>query len=434
MARILFAAHPTVGHTSALRAMGARLREQGHALGFAMVRGRLPLASRWPAPIRAGVELCSAIEADGFELLALRPVLEMLWRAARLPSKTGSEEMAAAFGLFTAGLEDQSRAIAAHAERWRADVVVGDYLLLAALFGAALARRPYIAVYHSALPFPAEGAAPFGSRLPDSARGTPAWAAAERANERGLARSEERVLRAAKALGLPAPRRGFLTAPISRDLNLLATVPDLEPGLAPLEGPVAMIGPCLRSAAHPKDANHPALSALPRGGLRVYLSLGTVFNGKPDVFARALDGLEACGAHVVVSAGASYRDLAPRAGPRTHVFPFVPQVALLPQVDVVVTHGGNNTVQECLASGRPMVVLPFGADQRENASRVERLGVGAGLDAASFTPQSLQHAVLRARGTASAAARRIAGALAGVDGAARGAREILRVAAAARAA
>ncbi len=37
-ARILLAAHPTVGHTSALRAIGVRLREQGHWVGFCIAQ------------------------------------------------------------------------------------------------------------------------------------------------------------------------------------------------------------------------------------------------------------------------------------------------------------------------------------------------------------------------------------------------------------
>jgi UDP:flavonoid glycosyltransferase YjiC (YdhE family) len=43
---VLFVAHPTVGHTNALRAIAAELRARGHTTGFAIVRARVPL----PAP------------------------------------------------------------------------------------------------------------------------------------------------------------------------------------------------------------------------------------------------------------------------------------------------------------------------------------------------------------------------------------------------
>ncbi len=429
MTRILLAAHPTVGHTSALRAIGLRLRAQGHAVGFAIARVRLPFADRWPAPLRAGAALPAAIEADGFELLPLTPALSVIWHAARLPSKTGYEELGVAIDIFTAGLADQARAIAAHVDRFRAEVVLGDYLMPAAMLGAAKARRPFAALYHSALPFPVEGAAPFGSGLSPSAHGTAAWREASNALTALGAKLHARVRAAAREIGVAEPRGDLLTRPISPDLNLLATVPALEPGLAPLEGPVVMIGPCLQRETRAEDTAHPALSALPAEGLRVYVSLGTVFNGKPAVYAKILDGLATTGAHVVVSAGDSHRALAARAWPRTRVFHSVPQVALLPKVDVVVTHGGNNTVQECLAAGRPMVVLPFGGDQLVNAARVAQLGVGVGLAARSFDEGEVAAAVIRVRGLADKA-EAIRAALEGVDGAARGASEVLGLASA----
>ena len=69
------------------------------------------------------------------------------------------------------------------------------------------------------------------------------------------------------------------------------------------------------------------------------------------------------------------------------------QVPLLERVDVVVTHGGNNTVQECLAAGRPMVVIPFGGDQLANAHRVEQLGVGVRVSAADLLVDAVRSAV-----------------------------------------
>ena len=110
--RVLFAAHATVGHTSALRAIGARLREAGHAVGFAMVRARLPLVRLWPASIRAAVELAGAIRGDGFEVLPLAPHPSTLWHAARIASRTGYDELEVAIDLFTAGHVDQARAVA----------------------------------------------------------------------------------------------------------------------------------------------------------------------------------------------------------------------------------------------------------------------------------------------------------------------------------
>jgi UDP:flavonoid glycosyltransferase YjiC (YdhE family) len=58
---------------------------------------------------------------------------------------------------------------------------------------------------------------------------------------------------------------------------------------------------------------------------------------------------------------------------------YLPQPAILPQVDLVITHGGNNTTCEALHHGKPMVVLPIFWDQYDNAQRVHETGLGVRL-------------------------------------------------------
>jgi UDP:flavonoid glycosyltransferase YjiC (YdhE family) len=72
---------------------------------------------------------------------------------------------------------------------------------------------------------------------------------------------------------------------------------------------------------------------------------------------------------------------------------FLPQPSILPQVDVVITHGGNNTVTECFHFGRPMVVLPLFWDQYDNAQRVDELRYGTRLDTYRFEDEQLINAV-----------------------------------------
>ncbi len=424
------AAHLTVGHTTALRAIGIRLREQGHAVGFCLASARLPFADRMPEPIRAATQLPATITREGLELLPLSPAVSALWHGARLAGKTGYAELEGALALFTSGMTRQARQIADHARRWRADVVVVDYLMPAGMLGAELAALPFAAIYHSALPFPAAGAAPFGSGLADDAPRGPEWSRAE-ATLQSLSDSfDRRVARAAHKLGLPAPRSALLGKPLSPDLNLLTTVPALEPGLVPLDGPIVMTGPCLPRISD-TDRDDPALHALGDETPRIYVSLGTVFNAQPKVFETILDGIALGEARVVVSAGASFERLASRAGPSVHVFRRVPQVALLSQVDLVITHGGNNTVQECLAAGRPMIVIPFGGDQIANARRVERLGAGVALMPDQLSAARIRDAIDAVHVPACVArAKSLGASLAGLDGAATAASAILALVAA----
>ena len=49
---------------------------------------------------------------------------------------------------------------------------------------------------------------------------------------------------------------------------------------------------------------------------------------------------------------------------------FISQRQILPYVDLVINHGGNNTFTESFFSGKPQIVIPFAFDQFDNALRI----------------------------------------------------------------
>jgi UDP:flavonoid glycosyltransferase YjiC (YdhE family) len=64
-----------------------------------------------------------------------------------------------------------------------------------------------------------------------------------------------------------------------------------------------------------------------------------------------------------------------------HPFAWLPQLRVLRQVDVAVTHGGINTIDECVLEGVPMLVYcGFETDMAGNTSRVEHHGIGIAGD------------------------------------------------------
>ncbi|MEI8256071.1 MAG: glycosyltransferase [Deltaproteobacteria bacterium] len=427
MARIFFAAHPTVGHTNALRSIGRRLIAAGHPVAMATTALRVPALPFVPEIARVAAGLPDALRAERIEHVPLPTSAAMIWYATRIPFATGYDELEHALGLFTSSLAEHSRIIAREARRFRADVVVGDYLCFASFLGAQLAGLPFVAFFHSALPFLSARHPPFGSGLPNDAPMDARWSAALQRLEALSNRTDARIARASRALGLAAPAPQLLNRPYSPHLNLLATTEALEPGLPPLEGPVRFTGPCI-DARPDEHADDPALRALRDGVRHVYVSLGTVFNGQPRVFGTILRGLERDGVQVVVSAGASFERL--RRDPPSRnavIFARVPQLAVLQRVDAVVTHGGNNTTQETLAAGRPMLVIPFGGDQLENARRVERLGVGVSLLPSQLTEQAVRSACARLLEDRTLVGRAsvVAAGLAGADGTARAVEAIL---------
>jgi MGT family glycosyltransferase len=119
----------------------------------------------------------------------------------------------------------------------------------------------------------------------------------------------------------------------------------------------------------------------------IYLSMGSLGSADVELMRSLVAALADAPYRLIVSKGpqADEFELAPNmAGAE-----FLPQTSVLPQVDLVITHGGNNTVTESLFFGKPMVVLPIFWDQHDNAQRLDETGYGARLDTYAFDPPQL---------------------------------------------
>jgi MGT family glycosyltransferase len=128
-----------------------------------------------------------------------------------------------------------------------------------------------------------------------------------------------------------------------------------------------------------------------REGPLVYLSLGSLGSADVGLMQKLVDSLAEAPYRVIVSKGPQHELLQlpdTMAGEE-----FLPQASILPQVDAVITHGGNNTVTECFHNGCPMVVLPLFWDQYDNAQRVHETGYGLRLDTYGHLPEELLGAV-----------------------------------------
>jgi MGT family glycosyltransferase len=129
----------------------------------------------------------------------------------------------------------------------------------------------------------------------------------------------------------------------------------------------------------------------PGGSALVYISLGSLGGADVELMQRLVEALAHSQHRFIISKGprADKITLAPNmVGEQT-----LPQTKVIPQVDLVITHGGNNTTTEALHFGKPMVLLPLFWDQYDNAQRMDELGFGIRLAAYEFTPAELNTAV-----------------------------------------
>jgi MGT family glycosyltransferase len=129
------------------------------------------------------------------------------------------------------------------------------------------------------------------------------------------------------------------------------------------------------------------------GGPLVYLSLGSLASADVALMQGLIDTLAATDHRVIVSMGPQHDQL--RLAANMVGAEFLPQTSILPQVDLVITHGGNNTVTESLYFGKPMVAMPVFWDQYDNAQRIDETGFGVRLDTYGHAPEELTGAIDR---------------------------------------
>jgi MGT family glycosyltransferase len=123
----------------------------------------------------------------------------------------------------------------------------------------------------------------------------------------------------------------------------------------------------------------------------IYISLGTTFNDAAPFYEECFRAFAGQPCQVILATGNRVRqeDLSfPPANfiLRTHV----PQLKVLEQTALFITHGGMNSINEGLLCGIPLLVVPQRGDQHLTASRVESLGAGRKLPAAEATFERLR--------------------------------------------
>lgn len=169
------------------------------------------------------------------------------------------------------------------------------------------------------------------------------------------------------------------------------------PGLIPerlydLPRRVAYIGASVREATPEPDLEkwlQRTSPALPT----VFFTFGSYFSVHTDILCGIADVLRSEPVRVLFASGLTEIDALKPLPTHWLVRTYLPQVALLRHCDLVVCHGGNNTVTEAFAAGVPVVVAPFASDQFGSAASVEQHALGAVFDPNHASVESIRSAV-----------------------------------------
>ncbi len=133
-----------------------------------------------------------------------------------------------------------------------------------------------------------------------------------------------------------------------------------------------------------------------RGRRVIYISLGTLNNDDVDFFRACIEAFAGMDAFVVMSTG---KRIAPEVfgtlPENIAVHPWVPQIAVLKQAALFVTHGGMNSLHDGLVLGVPLLLVPQQFEQTVNAMRAVELGAGLMLKKQQVSATAIRTNALR---------------------------------------
>ncbi len=276
---------------------------------------------------------------------------------------------------------DVARRTMAIVERVRPDAILVDHVAVAASLGLRALGVPYgdVVLGH-----------PTAMPVGDEVYGVPsAWPVALPVDPVGLAELRRVALRVSEHLARScdavlralSPASGPIGNPFAAhgDVTLFVYPAELHPSPRTALLPEhAFLGSAVRHETLDDEAA--AWLAEADGRPIVIVSFGTFLSARDDVLARLAAVLRRMDVHVALAIGATLRGALGPLPAEWLVRPSLPQVALLPAANLLISHAGNNSVTEALTNGVPLLVMPFSTDQFDGAAAIERHLAGIALD------------------------------------------------------
>ena len=257
------------------------------------------------------------------------------------------------------------------AER-RPDLVLCSQFAFGAMIAAEAAGIPFVVLMPNAYLLPAEGAPPFGLGL------QPARGPLGRLRDRAINGLTQRQWD-----GKALPRLNALRAELGlaslehfwdqvhhahAELVLTSAAFDFP---ARLPATARYVGPVLDDPSWTEPWAPP-----PGADPLVLVGLSSTYQDQVDCLQRIADALGTLPVRAVVTTGPALDPSVVQAPPTVSVVASAPHARVLEHAAATITHGGHGTVIKSLAAGVPMLILPHGRDQADNAARVTARGAG----------------------------------------------------------
>lgn len=120
----------------------------------------------------------------------------------------------------------------------------------------------------------------------------------------------------------------------------------------------------------------------------IYVSFGSLGAGDTDLLKRIIATIGRLPYRALVNVGDYIGEYSDIPG-NVVIDSWFPQPSVIPMVDAVIHHGGNNSFTECLYFGKPAIIMPYVWDGHDNATRVDETGHGFHLPRYDWTDADL---------------------------------------------
>jgi len=309
-----------------------------------------------------------------------------------------------------------------------ADLVLTHRIAYAAKCAAEKCSVPHVDIALSPMLFFSAHDPPFGGPAPFArkpSRVGRAWNRSLYSLIKTLARPYCReALRFRAEIGLPANG----DVPFLQDSVACASFGLFSPLLsaAQLPGAAAILGSSFHDGRETAPLDIELEDFVAAGEPPLVMTLGSfaALDGA-EILRGGVEAARRLHRRVVVIAGRDdAKNFAHQAGPDVLVRGYAPHSTVFSRAAVVMHHGGVGTAAQALRSGRPQLIIPFFADQPDNAGRIARLGCARVLPRRNFTARRAEAHLqaLLERSDYAENAQRIADGIAMEDGAAEAAR------------
>lgn len=286
-------------------------------------------------------------------------------------------------GVFCGPALEAAQDVMDELRRRPADLAICIDFVVGAGIGCEAMGQKYVWLACNPLFPPVNGAVPMGMGL------RPARSDAERAEYAAIGEGLVEIFdhglpavnRAREALGL-APLAHMFDA-WSNAPTFVASARAFDFNAACMPENVQYVGPLLGAQSWLQEWRSPWAADDQRP--LIVTSFSTTFQDHAGALQRVIDAAADLPVRLLVTLGGSIEAHEVRPASNTQVVHSAPHDQALPHASAVVTHGGHGTVIRALRHGLPVLVLPHGRDQNDNAARVIEAGAGLWLDAASET-------------------------------------------------